>query len=150
MYSGPGPGQAVHAGGFLRRREIVLDEELRRDSGELARILVHEMFHFVWLRLGNPGRRAWEDVLRAEQGWRARGELGWSAEWRKLGLQEGDVAGRTRRWREYACESFCDTAAWVYAGAAGHREFTLKARFSRARRAWFERLACHEKAGFRV
>ena len=30
-----------------------------------------------------------------------------------------DIAGRTRHWREYCCESFCDTAAWLYSGSNG-------------------------------
>lgn len=150
LYSGTGPGKEVHAGGFLRRREIVLDEQLRRDGSELARILTHEIFHFVWLRLGNGRRRAWNELLHAEWARRARGELGWSAEWRKLELTPADELRQSRRWREYACESFCDTAAWVYAGSGGHVEFTVKPLFRAARRAWFDALACHEKAGFRV
>jgi hypothetical protein len=140
----------VHAGGFLRRREIVLDQALQHDGAELARILVHELFHFVWLRLGNRRRRDWELVLLGEFARRARGELGWSAEWRKLRLTSADVAGRSRRWREYACESFCDTAAWVWAVDDGHPEFTLKPRFQLARRRWLHTLACHEREGFRV
>ena len=140
----------VHAGGFLRRREIVLDEALRRNGSELARILTHEIFHFVWLRLGNGRRREWEQVLLCELARRARGEMGWSAEWRKLRLTADDGPQRSRRWHEYTCESFCDTAAWVFAGDGGHPEFTLKPRFRAGRRAWFDALACHETAGFRV
>ena len=140
----------VHAGGFLRRREIVLDEALQHNGSELPRIMTHEVFHFVWLRLGNERRRDWEQVLCDELARRARGELGWSAEWRKLRLTAADVVQRTRRWREYSCEAFCDTAAFVYAGEGGHSEFTLKPRFQDARREWFEILACHERAGFRV
>src|SRR5450631_2160359 len=59
-------GQPVFAGSFLRKRGIVLDSALLRDRGERARILVHELFHFVWLRLGNPVRACWEGVLEAE------------------------------------------------------------------------------------
>ena len=51
-----GRGQPVHAGSFIRKREIVLEPELRADSGELARIFIHELFHFVWIRMGNPAR----------------------------------------------------------------------------------------------
>ena len=40
----------VHAGSFLRERRIVFD----CTQAEFPRILVHELFHFVWLRLGNP------------------------------------------------------------------------------------------------
>jgi hypothetical protein len=46
---------------------------------------------------------------------------------------------RNRRWREYCCESFCDTAAWLYAGVARHEEFTLAAPLRAARRKWFAR-----------
>ena len=123
----------VHAGSFLRERRIVLD----CTRAEFPRILVHEVAHFIWLRLGNPARRGFEDVVRAEIAARARGELGWSAQWRKRGLRAADIGGRTRRWREYCCESFCDTAAWLYGGMERHAEFTLGARWRQGRRAWF-------------
>src|SRR5215210_5293356 len=100
-------GREVHAGTFLRRRRIVLDAALKGHASELARILVHELFHFVWLRLGNPKRRSFEDLLCRELRDRARGELGWSAEHLKIGLHRLDSVRRTRRWREYVCESFC-------------------------------------------
>ena len=123
----------VHAGSFLRERRIALD----CTRAEFPRIFVHEVAHFIWLRLGNAVRRSWEEVLRAEHEERARGELGWSAEWRKHALAPADVVERTRRWREYCCESFSDTAAWLYSGAAGHPEFTLGMRRRRARGEWF-------------
>ena len=123
----------VHAGSFLRERRIALD----CTRAEFPRIFVHEVAHFVWLRLGNAARLRYEEMVRAEIAARARGELGWSAEWRKEELLPVDGAGRTRRWREYCCESFCDTAAWVYSGAMRHKEFTLAARWRRRRRAWF-------------
>jgi len=124
---------AVHAGAFLRGRRIALD----CTAGEFPRIFVHEIFHFVWLRAGNPARHSFEHLLRAERRAGAGGELGWSAEWRKLALSPADLRNRTRRWREYCCESFCDTAAWLYSGTRSHPEFTLSTRFRRARRAWF-------------
>lgn len=123
----------VHAGSFLRRRRMVLD----CTPAEFPRILVHELFHFVWLRAGNRVRIAYEEVLAAEIRAAAGGELGWSAEWRKRALAPVDIRCRTRRWREYCCESFCDSAAWLYAGVHQHGEFTLSARFSTRRRAWF-------------
>ena len=132
-------GREVHAGTFLRRRRIVLDIALKGQASELARILVHELFHFVWLRLGNPKRRSFEDLLRKELRERAPGELGWSAEHLKIGLHRRDSADRTKRWREYACESFCDTAAWLFSGAGRHGEFTLPLTQRRERRAWFQR-----------
>ncbi len=139
LESGP-HGAEVHAATFLRKRLILLETALLRHQSELARILVHELFHFVWLRLGNPVRRSFEALLRRESGAYAAGELGWSAEWRKQALGVRDRRERTRRWREYVCESFCDSAAWWLAGKRRHGEFTLAARFRQSRRAWFGRL----------
>ena len=126
----------VHAGACLRERRIACDPALRADAEEFARILCHELFHFVWLRLGNPARRAWEEHLAGELARGTRGELGWSSEWRKARLQGSDVRARTRRWREYCCESFCDTAAFLFASRR-HPEFTLAPRHRAARRRWF-------------
>ena len=120
----------VHAGSFLRERRIALN----CTRAEFRRIVIHELFHFVWLRLGNPLRQSYEALLRAE---RANGELGWSAEWRRQRLRRADRRLRSRRWREYCCESFCDTAAWLYAGVEQHAEFTLAGRHRRDRRVWF-------------
>jgi hypothetical protein len=86
------------------------------------------------LRLGNPARRSWETLLAAERG---SGELGWSAEWRRDALTARDRPQRTRRWREYCCEAFCDTAAWLWSGVSRHPEFTLSERYCAARRRWF-------------
>ncbi len=133
--SGHGP---IHAGALLRQRRVLLEKSLLLDRTEFARILVHELFHFAWVRLGNPKRRSYERLLAREISARAGGELGWSAEWRKNALTGRDRRLRTRRWREYACESFCDSAAWLFAGISRHAEFTLPARFRIARRAWFE------------
>ena len=123
----------VHGGAFLRRRKIAVACSER----ELRRIIAHELHHFVWLRLGNCRRRSYEELLGRELDSRARGELGWSAEWRKLKLTTADVRSRTRRWREYCCESFCDSAAWLYSGVDRHPEYTLARRYRDGRRAWF-------------
>ena len=133
-------GTPVHAGAFLRRRELILDAELLGNPPELGRILVHELFHYVWLHLGTPARRSWEAVLEAELRRRVRGELGWSAEWRKHGLTAADRKRRTRRWRDYVAEAFCDTAAWLQAPGRRHNEYTLPAVWRRARRRWFRAL----------
>lgn len=126
---------SVYAGSFLRERRIAF----ACSRAEFPRIFVHEVFHFVWLRAGNPLRRSWETLLKSELAARARGELGWSAEWRKEALGTNDITRRTRRWREYCCESFCDSAAWIYSGVARHAEFTLATRFRAGRREWFGR-----------
>lgn len=124
----------VHAGSFLRERRIAFD----CTQAEFARIFVHELAHFIWLRLGNPRRRRYEELLVEELTAHARGELGWSAEMRKLALTPSIVRERSRAWREYCCESFCDTAAWRWSGLSHHPEFTL-AKMHRVRRArWFD------------
>jgi len=128
---------SIHAGAMLRERRVLLDPALGRNRADFARILVHELFHFVWLRLGNPRRRWFERLLAQEIRAGAAGELGWSAEWRKDALAARDRRLRTRRWREYACESFCDSAAWLFSGVRRHPEFTLPARFRAGRRVWF-------------
>jgi hypothetical protein len=121
---------------------ILLDAGLLDQAGEFERILVHEIFHFAWVRLSNQTRRSWEGVLASELAAGSRGELGWSAEWRKnkLGkdkLGRSDIRRRTPAWRRYVCESFCDTAAWLCAGLRLHDEYTLAAGPRRIRRRWF-------------
>jgi hypothetical protein len=123
----------VDGGSFLRQRRIALD----CTEAEFPRILVHEIFHFVWLRAGNPRRHAFERLLGEEFAGGARGELGWSAEWRKRALDRRDLRKRSRRWRDYCCESFCDTAAWLYSGVRLHAEFTLAGKWRGRRREWF-------------
>jgi hypothetical protein len=46
-------GDAVYAGTFLRKRRIILEEQMLRTPRVLERIFVHEVFHFVWSKLGN-------------------------------------------------------------------------------------------------
>jgi hypothetical protein len=126
----------VHAASFLRERRITFD----CTRAEFPRIFVHELFHFVWVRLGNQIRRDWEAMMLREREAGAQGELGWSAEWRKQALAESDATRRNARWREYCCESFCDTAAWAYSGTLRHSEFTLAPHFRAARKAWFHEI----------
>lgn len=130
-------GHEMHAATFLRSRRMVFESQLRLDPAEWRRIVVHELFHFAWVRLGNNARRSWHELLCAEFAAGARGELGWSAEWRKERLSRERLRAATRLARDYACESFCDTAAWLYAGLDGHGEFTLPARWRKPRRLWF-------------
>ncbi len=125
----------------ITKRIIYLDREVLAERGDFERILVHELFHFVWVRLSNQTRREWEGVLAREFERRAKGELGWSAEWRKRKLQASDLTGRTPAWRQYVCESFCDSAARVYSGLNKHDEFTLSALWVRRRTAWLQNLA---------
>jgi hypothetical protein len=120
------------AGADIRRREIHLHPCLRDDPDEYSRVLTHELFHFAWVRLGNPRRAEWKALLQVELAAGARGELGWSSEWRKQRLPA--------RFAEYACESFCDTAAWLYSTCRDHEEYTLAVRWRTRRKAWFDGL----------
>jgi hypothetical protein len=130
-----------HAATSIPRRLILLDRGVLTNKGDFERILIHEIFHFVWVRLSNQTRRDWEDLLASE---RESGELGWSAEWRKLKLKSSAARLRSPQWKRYARESFCDSAAYLFSGLTRHDEFTLPASCRRARRAWFQRnLASH-------
>jgi hypothetical protein len=134
LYSNRKIGQPVFAATYIRKRRIVFDRELEHMPKELARILAHELFHFAWVRLGNPARLSYETLLRREWKHHARGELGWSAESRKSALPPRPPVAR---WRAYVCESFCDSAAWLYSGVGRHSEFTLAARHRKRRAEWF-------------
>jgi hypothetical protein len=129
----PHRGTAVHAASFIRERRIVVDTRLLRHPRQLRLILVHELFHFVWARLSNVKRAAFAALLETELSAGARGELGESAEVKKSARP---VVGSTA-WRDYVCESFCDTAACIYAGLKAHPAFTLGKRWTARRRAWF-------------
>src|SRR5580704_6722806 len=87
---------AHHAATSIPRRLILLDRGVLARPGEFERILIHEIFHFAWVRLPNQSRRAWEMVLASE---RDPGELGWSAEWRKLKLEKSDRRLRSPKWK---------------------------------------------------
>lgn len=137
VFGGRLPG-GVHAGTDIRQRRIVLRRSLAGNQAEFRRILIHELFHLAWVRLGNAARWSYEDLLRQEFERRSRGELGWSAEWRKRELRLEDRVERTRRWRHYVCESFCDTAAWRWSGIADHEEFTLGVAERRRRKTWLD------------
>jgi len=53
-------------------------------------------------------------------------------------VTEADRAGRSRRWREYICESFCDTAGWLFGSTRQYSEMTLARRYREFRRRWFQ------------
>jgi hypothetical protein len=129
-------GDAVYAGCFLRKRQIVLDDGMLRTPRVLERIFVHEVFHFVWSRLGARLRDSWHEVIDAEILRGANGELGWSAESMKLSVTDEDRINRSRRWKDYICESFCDTAGWYFGTASRYSEMTLGPRERALRRTW--------------
>jgi hypothetical protein len=126
-----------HAATFLHRRLILLDQALLRDKGESERILAHEIFHFVWWK-GPLIRKDYEVLIRREFAAGSPGEMGWSADWRKQALRTGDVRNNSRRFREYLCESFCDSCACLLLGISQHEEITLPASARKIRRRFFE------------
>jgi len=128
-----GCGVAIYAASFIRKRRIVLESGLRRQRRLFRLILLHEIFHFVWSRLGKEKRRQYSQILEREISEHAKGELGHSAQLKK----DACPAPGTGAWRDYVCESFCDTAAFVFAGFTHHSAFTLGKRWRRARRDWF-------------
>ena len=130
-------GDAVYAGAFLQKRRIVLEEQMLKTPRVLERIFVHEVFHFVWSKLGNPLRQSFEKLILAEMETGTKGDLGWSAESLKLGLTKADRENRSRRWRYYLCEAFCDTAGWVFGSARKYSEMTLTKKHRDTRRRWF-------------
>jgi len=124
-------GMPVHAASFIRRREIILETQLLERPQKLRLILAHEIFHFVWARLGNRRRAEYTGIVETEVAARARGEMGESADGWKLDIASGGD------FKNYVCESFCDTAAWLYSGAKSSQELTLALRWRRQRRCWF-------------
>jgi hypothetical protein len=77
----------------------------------------------------SPTNSAWKQLLEAELAAHAKGELGWSSQWRKADLP--------RNFPNYACEAFCDTAAWLFSACPEHEEYTLANKWRARRRAWF-------------
>ena len=134
LLSGAGFGKAVHAASYLRTRQMTLESELLENDAELTRILLHELFHFIWLRLGNEKRKSYQELLLAEWRRHARGEAGWSAEHVKARIKK---PGRSRLWRLYVCESFCDSGATYADRLTAHPEFTLAKSFWAKRSEWF-------------
>lgn len=127
----------MHAAALIRRREIIIETDLLARPRLFSLILVHEIFHFVWARLGNKQRAGFAELLAREQEAYARGELGESAEVAKQSIRAFDRERSPRAWRNYVCESFCDTAACLYGGAPRHAGFTLAKRWKRKREKWF-------------
>jgi hypothetical protein len=130
-------GAAVYAASFIRKREVVIDSELVQRPSALRLIFIHELFHFVWMRLGNRSRSEFSELLADEYMHRARGELGESAAVKKEQLKDRDCLTSSRRWRDYVCESFCDTAAWSHSDMKQNAAFTLASRWRKRRELWF-------------
>jgi hypothetical protein len=134
----PGCGIGVYAASFIKKRKIIVDRHLLKQPQLLRLIVVHELFHFVWPRLGNGARKEFAELLAQELAQRARGELGESAAVKKSMLGKRDCGARSSQWREYVCESFCDTAAWRYSGVKQNCAFTLALLWRKRRKLWFD------------
>ena len=133
LLSGQPRGTAVYAATFIRRRHIVLETSLLRRPTLFRRILQHEVFHFVWVRLNNLLRDEFAVLLETECQFRVRGELGESAS-----VQKCDPTHS--KWRNYVCESFCDTAAAFYAGTPPRLPYQLASRWRTRRQNWIDSL----------
>ena len=117
-------GNAAHAATFIRDRLIVLDEDLQKDSRG-ARCAFCSMNCCTSSGCGREtGAASHGKTSCAKNGKRA---FAANADGRPSGarmqLRAVDVRVRTRAWREYCCESFCDTGAWFCGG--GEKEVTL-------------------------
>ena len=128
-------GTPVYAASFIRQRRIVLEESLLGHEQAWHFILAHELFHFVWVRLSNLQREQYGALLHHERQRRARGELGESSEVQQTLLSIG-IEFHPKWCRDYVCESFCDTAAWIYTGFR-HGSSRLRPRWRERRRNWF-------------
>lgn len=118
---------------------MVLEDTLATRPSDLRLILTHEILHFVWWRLGNRRRADFQILLRAEEAAAARGEIGESSLVAKMAANASGRGGEVR-WKQYACESFCDTGAWLFAGVQDHSSFKLAARWRTKRASWFRTL----------
>lgn len=152
--------RSTQAVSYVPQHVVVLHRRLFRQRWLGQRLFYHELCHFLWPRLGRGARRGYVAHLRREVARGVRGELGDSAQHRKQRLlrparRGGARRGRPRRgsaprasgqaWRDYACESFCDTGAYRLAQSAGlgrplrSVEFTLAPRYRPARLAAWQR-----------
>ncbi|MFZ0592841.1 MAG: hypothetical protein WAM39_20440 [Bryobacteraceae bacterium] len=124
----------------MRERRIVLEENLVSEARDLRLIFAHEIYHFAWRRLGNTRRAEYDSLLREELASSALGELGESSSVAKQEhvSQERPLGGNS--WKQYVCESFCDTGAWLFSGVEEHRTFQLASRWRTKRALWFRSL----------
>jgi hypothetical protein len=123
---GPGPGDEVFAASFLTRREIVFDEALLQHAPEFLNIFAHELYHFVWRKLANADRVAWEQLLKAEK---RPIHAGLSS---RVAYERHCDQPNAKKWKHYLCEAFCDSAAALT---------TPQIKVSPKRRAWLEALS---------
>ena len=129
----------MYAASFIHERRIVLESEVLHHPKTLPLIAIHEVFHFVWTGLGNRARHEYKELLRREWEHRAKGELGESSSLKKERLWPAGLDWlSSHAGRDYACESFCDTAGALYSGVAESDWFTLAPRWRKRRERWFQ------------
>lgn len=139
LLSGKDRGTPVYAASFIRHRRIVLENGLISNPKTLRFIFVHELFHFAWVRLGNRRRDEYSCLLADELACNARGELGESSAVKKSEFLAGRELSRQRKtWRDYVCESFCDSAGSIFTGPV-HKGRNLGKAWTARRREWFLR-----------
>jgi hypothetical protein len=140
LLSGADVGTPVHAGAFIRQRIVILESSLFAYIDRLRLILTHELFHFVWVRLSNEKRREFAGLLAEELRRGARGETGESAGIKKrLVRSRWPIDQQSPLWRDYVCESFCDSGAACFSPAAVNDHFTLAASWAKCRYEWLMR-----------
>lgn len=133
-------GTPVYAAMYIRRRKMVLETSLLAHAAALRFVFVHELFHFAWVRLGNKTREEYSGLLLTEIARRARGELGESSAVKKTELREhAGVSPSSALWRDYICESFCDSAACIFTGRTVHEGPNLAKRWRAIRGDWFDK-----------
>jgi hypothetical protein len=140
LLSGDHRGTPIYAAAFVRERRIVLETDLVKTPDALRFIFVHELFHLAWLRLGNGRREAFRKLLVNEIAANVRGELGESSTVKKgqwMACPEFSV--RAPNWRDYTCESFCDSAASFYAAGRVPSGYKIGKAWTAIRRDWFDR-----------
>jgi hypothetical protein len=138
LLSGEDRGIPVYAASFIRQRRIVLEATLLASPASLRFIFVHEVFHFVWVRLGNKKRAEYSRLVAYEMDHKARGELGESSAVKKAELRvERQISLESQVWRDYACESFCDSAGCIFTGRSVHDGARLGKAWTAIRREWF-------------
>ena len=138
LLSRAGRGTPVYAATFIRQRRIVLETTLLSTPAVLRFIFAHELFHFAWVRLGNKKRAEYSCLLVHEMEQRARGELGESAAVKKAELRDQpEISPGGPLWRDYVCESFCDSAACIFGEGSVHEGVKLAKTWTVMRRDWF-------------
>lgn len=132
LLTGEARGTPIHAASFIRQRRIILESQLLSNPAAAQSILLHELFHFIWTRLGNAHRRSFTHLIAQEIVRHAAGEIGESC---AVAKSRWKSHSSLTLWKNYVCEAFCDTGACIYSSKPPSH--TLAGRWLARRRAWF-------------